>query len=101
MTSACLPISFSIDNQSTLDTLEAVLAIARRGGLRLARLQLQASATDDRVSLELLADEPGLLELFDARLRNLIGVYGIDRGAGPVGSFYKGGRAQLLPGASD
>ena len=79
MTYAKLPLTFLIDSQSTLDTLEAVLAIARRGGLRLSTLQLQANGEDDLVSMELRADESDLLELFDARLRNVIGVHGIER----------------------
>lgn len=79
MNRAHLPLNFSIDSASTFDTLEAVLAIARRGNLRLMRLHVQASASDNLVSMELQADDPDLLDLFDARLRNVIGVHGIER----------------------
>jgi acetolactate synthase regulatory subunit len=77
MNTHALPLTFSIDNSSTLDTLEAVLAIARRGGLRLAGLTLAPDAFSDRVSLQLVADEPDLLDLFQARLANLVGVHDI------------------------
>lgn len=79
MTSAHLPLTFSVDNGTTFDTLEAVLAIARRGGLRLSRLQVQAGTPADRVRLDLLADDPDSLALFEARLGNLIGVADIER----------------------
>lgn len=68
-----LPLTFSLDPDSLLATLEAVLAIARRGNLRLARLQLDGGA----VALELDAHDPDLLDLFGARLSNVIGVYEI------------------------
>lgn len=68
-----LPLTFSLDHNGTLDTLEAVLAIARRGGLRLAKLSLD----DLKVAIELRADDADLLALFSARLHNVIGVYDI------------------------
>jgi hypothetical protein len=74
MTSARLPLSFSIDPDSTLDTLEMVLAIARRIGLHLAQLQLRGS----QAYLELHAADDDPLALFCARLHNVIGVYDID-----------------------
>jgi hypothetical protein len=70
MNSAFLPLTFSLDQNSTLDTLEAVLAIARRGGLRLCKLDCR----QQEVSLELAADDPDLLALFQCRLQNVIGV---------------------------
>ena len=73
MTSARLPLSFSIDPDSTFDTLEMVLAIARRIGLRLCHLRVRA----DRVFLELSASEDDALALFSARLHNVIGVHDI------------------------
>jgi len=68
-----LPLTFSLDPDSLLDTLEAVLAIARRGNLRLARLQMNEGA----VALELAAHDRDLLDLFGARLHNVIGVHDI------------------------
>lgn len=79
MTCAHLPLSFSVEHGTTFDTLEAILAIARRGGLRLARLHVQASTAADCVSIDLLADDPDLLALFEARLHNVIGVEDIVR----------------------
>ncbi len=73
MNSAHLHLTFSLDHESTFDTLEAVLAIARRGRLRLAGLHLQ----EVRVALDLHASERDLLDLFEARLRNVIGVHDI------------------------
>lgn len=78
MNHAHRPVSFSVDKDLTLDTMEAVLAIARRGGLRLGALQLRSQDHSDRVYLELLAPEPDLLDLFMARLSNQIGVEAID-----------------------
>lgn len=68
-----LPLTFSLDQDSALDTLEAVLAIARRGGLRLAKLNLEGH----KVAVELRADDADLLTLFSARLHNVIGVHNI------------------------
>lgn len=79
MTRAHLPLTFCLDKDAAIDTLEAVLAIARRGGLRLSRLHLTARDTDDLVSIELLASEHDLLDLFEHRLRNLINVSNIER----------------------
>jgi hypothetical protein len=74
MTSARLPLTFCIDPDSTLDTLEMVLAIARRIGLHLAHLQLRGN----QAFLELHAAEHDPLALFCARLHNVIGVHDID-----------------------
>lgn len=78
MNSCHLPVRFSIDKARTLDTMEAVLAIARRGGLTLSRLQLHSRAGDDLALLELRASDPELLNLFVLRLSNVIGVADID-----------------------
>ena len=78
MNCAHLPLTFSVDNDTTLDILEAVLAIARRGGLRLSRLHVQAAPAADLVRMDLLADDPDLLALFAARLGNVIGVADIE-----------------------
>ena len=78
MTCAHLPLTFSVDKDTTLDILEAVLAIARRGGLRLSRLHLQAAPAADLVCMDLLADDPDMLALFAARLGNVIGVSDIE-----------------------
>lgn len=79
MTCARLPLTFCIDKDSPIDTLEAVLAIARRGRLRLSNLHLQAGDTGDLVRMELLADGGEPLDLFELRLRNLYGVFDIER----------------------
>ena len=72
-----LPLSFSVAAPDTLDTLEAVLAIARRGGLRLAAMRLSPQAGSDEVFMDLQAAEADLLALFLARLRNHACVAGI------------------------
>lgn len=72
MNDSHLPLHFSVAKTATLDTLEAVLAIARRGGLHLAALELDSSAADDVIFLDLRAREPDLLDLFMTRLRNVI-----------------------------
>ena len=77
MTSALLPLTFCVDKDTALDTLEAVLAIARRGGLSLAALQVQGAPACNLVSIELVARDGDLLDLFGARLRNLVNVYDI------------------------
>ncbi|NHZ81512.1 hypothetical protein F2P44_19845 [Massilia sp. CCM 8695] len=74
MNDSHLPLSFSVSKTATLDTLEAVLAIARRGGLQLAALALDSRAGDDTVFLNLRAPDADLLDLFMARLNNVIGI---------------------------
>ncbi|HEY0063745.1 MAG TPA: hypothetical protein VGC21_16630 [Telluria sp.] len=68
-----LPLTFSVDKDSPLDVLEAVLAIARRGKLQLAYLQVDRT----EVAVELQAEDADLLNLFSARLQNVIGVHDI------------------------
>ncbi|SHG46254.1 hypothetical protein [Massilia sp. CF038] len=68
-----LPLVFSLDRDHPLDTLEAILAIARRGNVHLTRLQVERT----EVAMELGADDPDLLSLFSARLHNVIGIYDI------------------------
>jgi acetolactate synthase regulatory subunit len=73
-----LPLRFSVPKRATLDTLEAVLAIARRGGLQLAALELDSSGADaDTVFLQLRALESDLLDLFMTRLHNVIEIIDI------------------------
>jgi hypothetical protein len=69
-----LPLHFSIESPHTLDVLEAVLAIARRGGLQLGQLELRGQ----HVYLDLQAGEQDLLDLFLTRLHNVIGVGAIE-----------------------
>ena len=66
-----LPLTFAVAKPHTLDAMEAVLAIARRGGCQLASLQLRDGPDTSHVALELHAPEPELLDLFLARLHNL------------------------------
>lgn len=73
MTLHRLPLSFTIDPDSPFDTLEMVLAVARRIGLRLFHLRVR----DERVYLELGAGDDDALALFSARLENVIGVHDI------------------------
>jgi hypothetical protein len=68
-------VRFCVDKRQTLDALETALAIARRGGLALGALQLRSGERDDAVFLDLHAPEPDLLELFLARLGNVIGIF--------------------------
>jgi hypothetical protein len=70
MNTALLPLTFTLDRDATLDTLEAVLAIARRGGLQLTSLECR----QQQVALELAAPDSDLLTLFQNRLHNVIGV---------------------------
>ena len=74
MNDSHLPLRFSVPKTATLDTLEAVLAIARRGGLQLAALELDNRAADDTIFLNLRAPDADLLDLFMARLYNVIGI---------------------------
>jgi hypothetical protein len=70
-------ISFHVDKRQTLDALEMALAIARRGGLGLHALQLRSREDADAIFLDLHAPDPDLLELFIARLRNVVGIDGV------------------------
>jgi acetolactate synthase regulatory subunit len=69
-----LPLTFAVGKPQTLDALEAVLAIARRGNCQLASLQLRDGGGANRVALELLAPDPDLLDLFLTRLHNLFDI---------------------------
>jgi hypothetical protein len=73
MTTARLSLGFSIEPDCTFDTIEMVLATARRTGTRLARLDVRAY----EVLLQLDAGDEDLLMLFRARLHNVIGVHSI------------------------
>ncbi len=77
MTTSRLPFTFSVDKATPFDTLEAVLASARRGGLTLVNMRAHATDGAVRVSIELLAQERDLLDLFAARLGNLVDVFDI------------------------
>jgi hypothetical protein len=74
MTSSHRTFTFFIDRDSPIDTLEAVLAIARRGQLHLSGLHVLAHPTVHLVVLGLTAPDSELLDLFEARLGNQIGV---------------------------
>ena len=69
-----LPLHFSIPNEDALNILEAVLAIARRGGLELGALRLHSGAHAAKVCLQVRASERELIDLFLARLHNVIGI---------------------------
>ncbi len=73
-----LQVAFSLHKADTLDVIEAVLAIARRGGLQLQALQLRSRSSDDAAFLALAAPDTDLLDLFLHRLHNVIGVHDID-----------------------
>ncbi len=79
MTSAHLPLAFCLDPDYAIDTLEAVLATARRGGLQLTSLNVHCRQTEQQVYLELRGDDANMLELFERRLGNLFGVFNIER----------------------
>jgi acetolactate synthase regulatory subunit len=77
MNSATLTTTFDIATDEPAGTLEAVLAIARRGGVQLAALHFAAAGHERRAILTLASDEPDRLDLFLTRLHNVIGVSGI------------------------
>ena len=79
-------LTFLLEPASTLDTLEAILAIARRGGLTLGGLGLHREGRDNRVCLRLDSADADLLDLFTARLNNVIGVHALCRR--PVDQLY-------------
>lgn len=72
-------LTFLLEPAGTLDTLEAILATARRGGLTLGGLRLHRAGRDDLVYLRLRSDDADLLDLFTLRLNNIIGVHEIRR----------------------
>lgn len=72
-------LTFLLEPDSSLHTLEAILATARRGGLQLGALRLHREGRDNAVYLRLCAADASLLELFSLRLDNIIGVHEICR----------------------
>lgn len=74
MNPASLSLTFAIDPDEPAGTLEAVLAIARRGGVTLACASFTASGRDARARLRLSSSEPDRLDLFLARLHHVVGV---------------------------
>jgi acetolactate synthase regulatory subunit len=79
MNSPHLALTFHVAKDCTLDTLEGVLAIARRGGLNLAGLQLRSCDGNDAISLDLFHEEADRLDLFFARLNNVWGVHSVEK----------------------
>lgn len=77
MTSATLSLTFAIDQDEPAGTLEMVLATARRGGVTLAGLNFTDIGRHARARLLLASDEADRLDLFLARLHNIIGVSSI------------------------
>ena len=75
MNSDHLSLSFQMEKDDTLATLETVFATARRGNVRVTELQLSSPEPDDRVFMALSAENQDLLDLFLARLHNIIGVH--------------------------
>lgn len=75
MNSAHLSLSFRIEKDDTLATMETVFATVRRGGVQLTGLELRSQQADDEVVLGLQAEEPDRLDLFLTRLGNIIGVH--------------------------
>ena len=63
-------LTFAIDPQAAFDTLEAVLATARRGGLDLSSLYIEAATAEMTVR----TTEPDRFALFRARVDNLAGI---------------------------
>ncbi len=74
-----LSLGFFMEKADTLDTLEAVLAIVRRGGVGLTRLHVLSHAQVDVARLELHAADDDRLDLCMARLANLIGVHDLQQ----------------------
>lgn len=67
-------LTLTLEHPDTLDTLEAVLATARRGGLELHALHLVRHAHDTAVALAIGTNDADRIDLFKHRLRNIIGV---------------------------
>lgn len=78
MNLATLSLTFSVDQDEPMGILEAVLAIARRGGVSLNELSF-TDPGNARASIRLQSDEAERLDLFLARLHNAIGVRDIIR----------------------
>lgn len=74
MNPASLSLSFAVDQDQACGTLEAVLAIARRGGVTLARMDYADIGKHARASVRLTSEEPDRLDLFLTRLHNVIGI---------------------------
>lgn len=67
-----LSLTFYLSQADSFDTLEAVLATARRGGLTMHAMHvINADAERMHTVLALKANCPELLDLFVARLHNL------------------------------
>ena len=77
MTLTLLPLTFCVEKECPIGTLEAVLATARRGGLHLVSLHVQQGDFTDMVAIELGATERHLLDLFYRRLENIVNVSAI------------------------
>ncbi len=70
-----LSLSFRLETEDTLATLETVFATARRGNVGLTRLQLRHPDGEHEIVMDLTAREPEWLDLFLTRLHNIIGVH--------------------------
>ncbi|MES2902465.1 MAG: hypothetical protein V4723_22245 [Pseudomonadota bacterium] len=70
-----LSLSFRIETKDTLATLETVFATARRGNVALAGLQLRHPDAEHEIVMDVTAHESEWLDLFLARLHNIIGVH--------------------------
>ena len=83
MNAAQLSLTIELECDDALGILENVLATARRGGLQLAQLRLQQRRDSASVELAVSAAEAEQLDLFAARLNNVIGVISLDRATAP------------------
>ncbi|QYF92084.1 hypothetical protein KY495_15045 [Massilia sp. PAMC28688] len=72
-------LTFLLEPDCTLDILEAVLATARRGGLHLGALRVHNKERNNAVHLRVRVGDPHLLDLFELRLNNIIGVHELCR----------------------
>ena len=72
-------LTFLLEPASTLDTLEAILATARRGGLQLDALRVQPEGADNAVHMRVRGPDADMLDLFTLRLHNLMDVHAIER----------------------
>ncbi len=70
-----LTLTFFTEADEALATLESVLATARRGNVAITRFQMEPARHDQELWLDASASEPELLDLFVARLSNIIGLH--------------------------